>query len=138
MSNLSSIFDGVIEESITVPPVAVLNELAQELNKITKGLLFARVGQKINSEDHSFILDFYIVAPSLNNYSYEAFTVIHDLGLYPLSIWSNSNEFIAEADNQEEFEKALKWIFSSPGIKKVINGLLAQVKQQVKEDDIPF
>lgn len=129
MSSLSSIFDGVIEESSMVVPIAVLKELAQELNKRTKGLLFARVEQKINSDGNLFSLDFYITAPSLNNYSYEAFTVIHDLGLYPLRIWNSSNNLIAEADNQEEFEKGLKLIFSSPEIKKVINGLLAQVKQ---------
>ena len=145
MSSLSSIFDGVIEESSMVVPIAVLKELAQELNKRTKGLLFAKVEQHIDSENHKFYLEFYITAPYLNNYSYDAFTVNHDLGFYPLSIKSNSGKLVAKAENQEEFEKELKLIFSSSEIKKVINGLLAQVKQvkpitAIDEDgdDIPF
>lgn len=137
MSSLSSIFDGVIDENFTVvTPIAVLKELAQELNKRTKGLLIAKVAQHIDSNSHNFYLEFYITAPSLNNYSYDVLSVTHNLGLYPLSIYNNSNELIVKANNQEEFEKGLKLTFSSPEIKKVINGLLAQVKQI--DDDIPF
>jgi hypothetical protein len=33
-----------------------------------------------------------------------------------------------EVQNQEEFEKELKIIFSSKKVKDVINGLLAQIK----------
>jgi hypothetical protein len=132
MSNLDAIFDGVIEESLVKPPIAVLKELGQGLEKRTQGLLVGKVGQTNYSND--FKLEFCIVAPSLNNYSYEVFSVNHNLNFYPLELTitatrlPNNSFATEEIENQEEFEKKLKIIFSSSEVKKVINGLLAQIK----------
>jgi|APLak6261659120_1056016.scaffolds.fasta_scaffold17298_1 hypothetical protein len=126
MASLDAIFDGVIEEGLERPPIAVLKELAQGLEKRTKGLLVGRVEQFFSDPD--FSLQFYITAPSLNNYSYEVFSVTHDLSFYPLHIWWTVSQTSRIAGNQEDFEKELKTIFSSPEVKKVINGLLAQIQ----------
>lgn len=127
MAILDTFFDGVIEEDSSVkPPIAVLKELAQGLETKTKGLLVCKVEQFFSDPD--FALQFYITAPSLNNYSYEVFNITHNLSFYPLHIWWPANQKSLIVVNQEEFEKELKTIFSSPEVKKVINGLLAQIK----------
>jgi hypothetical protein len=128
---MDSIFDDVIEETIIKPPIAVLKELALALEKRTGGLLEGKAQQEFYSDQ--FTLNFYIVAPSLNNYSYHVFSISHDLGFYPLSVhFFNSKEIIdlnsKKIINQEELEAELKTIFSSPDVKKVMNGLLAQIK----------
>ena len=126
---LSSIFDGVIDEDISVkPPIAVLKELAQELAKITKGLLVGKVEQTI-ANNGSFDIYFYINAPSLNNYSCFLVRISHGLKFYPLSVINIDNIVTnRNVTNQDEFEKILKDIISLPQTKKIINGLLAQIK----------
>jgi hypothetical protein len=126
MANLDAIFDGVIEESLVKPPVSVLKELARELEKITKGLLVGKVEQTVR--DSWVTLEFYITAPSLNNYSYQVFTITHDLYFYPLKINQLNEKSFSNAGNEEELEARLKTIFSLPEVKRVINGLLAQIK----------
>ncbi len=142
---MANFFDDVIEETSVKPPIAVLKELAQELAQKTQGLLVGKVEQSNRSND--FSLEFYITAPSLNNYSYEVFRVKHNLNFYPLMLTKTADmgtgEGLAaraglssvvtgygadEVKNLEKFEEKLKIIFSSPEVKKVINGLLAQIK----------
>jgi hypothetical protein len=126
MTDLSSIFDGVIDTDIPIkPPIAVLKELGQEFEKLTKGLLITGVTQHFMGD--TFFTSFVINAPSLNNYTYEVFSVTHDLGFYPLSI-RLKNKLSKKAVSQEEFEAILKEVFSSPEVKKVVNGLLTQIK----------
>ncbi|MEI6333669.1 MAG: hypothetical protein WCS87_03865 [Methylococcaceae bacterium] len=129
---MANFFDDVIEETSVKPPIAVLKELAQELAKKTQGLLVGKVEQSNLSNE--FSLEFYITAPSLNNYSYEVFSVNHDLDFYPLELTITATRLpdrsyaVEKVENQEKFEEKLKIIFSSPEVKKVINGLLAQIK----------
>lgn len=122
MAGLDTIFDDVIEENVIKPPIAVLKELAQELTKKTKGMLHGEIEQQIYSD--RFSLDFFIEAPGLNNYRYHVFEIIHDLNFYPLEIRGQ----ISKVANQDQLEEALKGIFISPEVKRVINGLLAQIK----------
>lgn len=129
---MANFFDDVIEETSVKPPIAVLKELAQELAQKTQGLLVGKVEQSNLSNE--FSLEFYITAPSLNNYSYEVFSVNHDLDFYPLELTITATRLpdmsyaVEKVENQEKFEEKLKIIFSSLGVKKVINGLLAQIK----------
>lgn len=145
MASLDTIFDGVIDNEISVkPPVAALKELAQGLEKRTAGLLVGEVAQDYLNP--KFRLQFYIRAPSLNNYSYNVFEIEHDLSFYPLRIKPTDRDILKasskasidfdefkeyrymDVKNQEELEEILKTIFSSPQVKRVINGLLAQIK----------
>lgn len=128
MANLDAIFDDVIdEESLVKPPIAVLKELAQGLEKRTQGLLVGKIEQTVY-QDRSFILDFYITAPTLNNYSYQVLKINHDIDFYPLKVTGSEINSSVQANNQKELEDFLKLIISTPEVKKVINGLLAQIK----------
>lgn len=134
MAILDTFFDGVIEEDSSVkPPIAVLKELAQGLETKTKGLLLCKVDQTVWTD--KFELEFYITAPSLNDYSYKVFSLKHDLNFYPLDVYEprgggmlSSSSSFSTAKDQKELEEILKTIFSSSQVKRVINGLLAQIK----------
>jgi len=100
-------------------------------------MLIGKIRQTVSSGSN-FRLDFYVTAPALNNYSVLVFQVFHDLGLYPLIIANpleqvdskyndvRSREY--EVEKSDTFENTFKQIFLSPSIKRVINGLLAQIK----------
>lgn len=127
---ISTILDDVIEKDISVkPPIAVLKELAQDLEQRTHGLLACEVRRNYYGNDEQIAIDlkFHITAPSLNNYSYHVFSISHGFTFYPLDI-SVSNQSSRVAKTQEELEEILKEIFSSSEVKKVINGLLMQIK----------
>ena len=147
MTILDAFFDDVIEEIPVKPPVAILKELSLGLEKRTAGLLIGEVAQdNLNSKFH---LRFYIKAPSLNNYRYNVFEIEHDLSFYPLRIKATDDDIFKSTPNalsdfdgfggskeyrcvniknQQELEEILKTIFSSSQVKRVINGLLAQIK----------
>ncbi|MBL6987895.1 MAG: hypothetical protein ISR72_12835, partial [Methylobacter sp.] len=101
-------------------------ELARGLEKRTAGLLVGKVEQ--SSEGSDFLLEFYIAAPSLNNYEYKVLDLTHNLNFYPLHISSSNENSFSDISNQEDLEISLKTIFSSAEVKRVINGLLAQIK----------
>jgi hypothetical protein len=128
--SIDSIFDDVIEECAVKPPIAILKELANALARKTKGLLVGKIEQTTFSDDSKdeFILRFYITVPSLNNYRYEVFNITHDIDFYPLKIESSNGELSGKDKTPEELENTLKEIFLLSQIKKVINGLLAQIK----------
>ncbi|WP_040572752.1 hypothetical protein [Methylovulum miyakonense] len=112
-----------------------IKKIAEELTNKTKGMLIGKIKQTVSSGSN-FQLDFYVKAPALNN-SILVFDVFHDLGLYPLTIVNpleqvyygtelRSREY--EVEKSDNFENALKQIFLSHANKRVVNGLLAQIK----------
>lgn len=122
MASLDTIFDDVIEDIPIKPPIVFLKELSNELAKKTKGLLIGEVEQTVYSNPR-FRFDFYIEAPSLNNYRFHVLTLNHDLDFYPVEITGRNDKIT----NEQELEQALEQIFTSPEVKRVINGLLKQI-----------
>jgi len=109
------------------PPVSILKEQSQMLEKMTKGLLVGKIVS--NSKDNEFEYTFYINAPSLNNYTYPILMIYHEITLYPVTIEIlHKKERMIECKDIEEFEAKLGNIFSSPEIRKVISGLLSQIQ----------
>jgi hypothetical protein len=127
---MSNFFSSIIEAEISIkPPITILKEFSNDLALATQGLLIGKIEKNMRYSDTSVALSFYIVAPSLNNYNYNAFRIDHDLtNPYPLEIKTSNDEFSEEPKTPEELVKSLEKIFSLPEIKGLINGLLAQVK----------
>jgi hypothetical protein len=114
-------------------PTEILREQAQLLGKKTKGQLIGKISKHPLTTDESFFYDFFINAPSLNNYSYKLFTIKHGVELYPVSILTSGFEkdegvSYGECKDPESFESKLELIFSSPETKDVIKRLLAQTR----------
>lgn len=108
-------------------PHAILLEQKTALEKGTRGLLTAIIENASTSETR-ISYNFYINAPSLNNYSYKLFNIAHDVFLYPVTVYWSQKSALSECQNEEVFLVRIKEIISSPETQRVLLGLLAQVR----------
>lgn len=114
-----------------VSPVSILKEQGALLGQRTKNLVEGRVrGGPSEYGTREFHYSFELVAPALDNYRYELFSISHGVEFYPLSIdWNPPDRTLFKGsgiENEEQFLKALEMIFSSEKTRKVISSLIAQ------------
>tara|TARA_B100000614_G_C14525737_1_gene484422 strand:- start:265 stop:654 length:390 start_codon:yes stop_codon:yes gene_type:complete len=109
-----------------VSPFAILEKQGEQLAKGTAGELSGRTvrGGQYGNE---FVIDFYIYAPKLGQYTYPVLKVTHGLGMYPLRLREHGEHDEITCKDVDEFETTLKNILSSERIHNVINSLLAQM-----------
>ena len=81
-------------------------------------------GDDIFSTDN-FIHVFSIDVPSLEDYSYRLFTVLHGIDSYPVAYEDENHQWQALA-NEEEFTFWLKQTLSSEKTKRILNTLAGQ------------
>jgi hypothetical protein len=124
-----------IEQSNVVPPVGILREQAAALGKKTGHLLEGRVDTRIG-EDGNFIHSFYIVAPTLDNYSYRLFSIIHGANQYPVTV-PHPRRMEAglrpypqtqRIGSEKLLVNYLREVLNSEKTKRIVGSLLAQVK----------
>jgi hypothetical protein len=106
-------------------PVMILSEQAQILEQGTSGLLIGRTN--VRQRDDKFSVEMAIIAPTLNNYSFSLLTVMHDIGLYPAFVITDGKEPV-ECKDQQEFEAEIARVLQSEHVRRVIAGLLAQMR----------
>jgi hypothetical protein len=106
-------------------PLSILKEQAAVLARKTNGLLEGHVDD-ITGGSREFRYIFKIMAPTLDNYSYELFRVRHGVLRYPVRIEGQLQD--TELKTEQEFVDALKHVLSSDETIRVISALLAQVK----------
>jgi hypothetical protein len=114
-------------------PVAIMREQAALLGTKTHNLLEAKVETDIGSfatllsPGREFRHRFLLVVPSLNNYTYELFSISHGIGVYPIS--RNGALTGSKFENEEEFVDWLREKLASADTRRVISNLLAQVSK---------
>ncbi len=116
------------------PPVSIGYELAELTHQTTQ---FLRGDRVHSSKGTIFVYHFFITAPSLGIYRYRAFTVQHNIDLYPVQIDADEDihteivpegtERIIEAASETEFVEILGQIFATEKIRHVIGALLTQI-----------
>jgi hypothetical protein len=114
-----------IEQSQVVPPVAILREQAAALGRKTNYLLEGRVRTWIDGT--RFVHTFSIVAPSLDDYSYELFSIEHGADQYPVTR-RGANRLASEINTGKDLMEYVRSVLNSDETKKVVGSLLAQVK----------
>ncbi|MGG2466861.1 hypothetical protein ACOV1W_03940 [Paraclostridium bifermentans] len=68
-------------------PKNILEEQSEFLSNATVGLIYASVDDRTDiSSDPTFIYEFNIRGKYLNNYKFTAFTITHEIAIYPLTI----------------------------------------------------
>jgi hypothetical protein len=108
-------------------PKSILEEQGSFLTSSMDGILEGIVlTEQWGAQNFSITLK--IVAPALNNYSYQILRVYHPLKLYPLTISSDFLSSNVECKNENEYLETLEKILSSEGVKNVIQILMSQVK----------
>jgi len=115
-----------IKISDIITPSRILEEqatfLAENTNNILKGQVLTYPNKYTAGE---FIIDFYIIAPALQNFRYELLEVRHSLlPIYPAVIQFREYDIICES--QQYFEKELAQILRDEHTQSVISTLISQ------------
>jgi hypothetical protein len=116
-------FWGEVQATTVRTPLAILREQAAMLGPKTNYLLEARVDTNVD-EDRRFIHRFNLVVPALDNYTYQLFSIVHGVDLYPVKDWAQ----IHVLDDEAEFTEWLRQRPSSPETRKILSNLIAQAQ----------
>jgi hypothetical protein len=125
-TNIPNLWGELPEVSSVLTPTAILNGQAQVLAKMTDGLLTARTELARDGQDFEITMN--IVATSLDNYYYEVLRIKHGVDLYPAWVLGWDKEPQVECENYQALEKAVAQVLQSDRVRRVIRGLLAQVR----------
>ena len=114
-------------------PHGVLREQGAKLRELTQGLLVGRVSRQTLAMGGAgrtpvFVSTLRIIAPALDNYTYEVATIEYSIGMYPLTIMEPSGNKSKECVNEAALVTELHAILSSEKMKKLVRGLLAQIR----------
>ena len=88
----------------------------------------ASAATAIRSLKDYFVYRFDIVAPTLGPYRYTLFRIIQPIEIYPTIIVDEPQSDSLICRNEVEFTEALSLILTSERTKRVVTGLLSQVK----------
>ncbi|WP_295390093.1 hypothetical protein [uncultured Thiodictyon sp.] len=124
MRSVANLWGSLPEVSPVLAPVAILREQGQMLAQATKGLLYAEA--RFQPASSGFEVAMRIVAPSLNNYTYEILRVGHGVELYPA--WVTADAEPIECHDERAFEEAVAKVLQSDRVRRAISGLLAQIQ----------
>jgi hypothetical protein len=82
---------------------------------------------KRNDDDFIVAYNFSIVAPALNNYTYNVLSIVYGLMIYPVIVTSRG-KVIRRCDDEEAYLDAIQSVFESEEIRKLISALMMQLK----------
>lgn len=120
-----------LEQSQVIPPIAILREQAAALGKKTNYLLQGRVDTR-TVRGGRFVHSFYIVAPTLDDYTYELFSIEHGADQYPVLAppfpAGPLPRTMERMESEKELLEYIRDVLNSDKAKKVVGSLLAQVK----------
>ena len=139
-----SLWPGEFDEADVKTAKNLLEEQAKMLPQLTKGFVSAELIKITDMDvpsfmDNSFIYQFDIIGKHLDNFRYTAFTLSHDIAMYPINIMPDS-EILSElvpnghgsyikAKSVEQFEAIIAKVFHSNRMKNVISSLMALSKR---------
>lgn len=125
-----------IEDTVRTPSI-ILKEQATLLTEATNGLLLGNISKRSLSIEYvdGFECSLEIKVPSINNYSISIVKIQYPITIYPLTIISQvTNDRPEECQTEEDLNRVLGKILSSKEVKRIISGLLSEVRADtVKE-----
>lgn len=129
---------GIVTENKSYP-VKALEAQGKHLEEMTNQVLTYRINTTIIDEwkatksGRAYLINFYIHAPHIDDYSFLLLYVIHDfLDTFPLHIgtFRDEQEATIIADNPQEFESILAEILGSEKTQHIINTLYTRSQPQ--------
>lgn len=125
MNNTENLWPA-IELKGAVSPKSILAEQANILGEMTNNILKANTVRVQTDEANMIKFKFQIIAPTLNNYTFDLFTIEYNvLKLYPIN-FITSVDRSSEQKNEEEFKNKVSDILKSELTQKIIKALYAQ------------
>lgn len=124
---------GAIPQKTTnaTSPFSILEEQGELLAKATQGQLSGRIVRSGQFGD-DLVIDFYIYAAVLGQYSYPLLKAIHGIGMYPVKVREHGEHDEILCRDADEFERALEKILSSQRVADVVQSLLNQMPSIAK------
>ncbi|MDX2301737.1 MAG: hypothetical protein NW226_03005 [Microscillaceae bacterium] len=123
--------DAISLEEKVVTPVTILKQQASYLAKITQNVVHADVNLiedfyrlSYGFGPSKFVYGFILVAPTLNNYQYKLFTIIHDIVPYPIELFFFDEKYTLQ--DEDDFIEILRYILSDERTIKVVRSLISQ------------
>lgn len=111
-------------------PYTIIREQAALLEEVTDGILQGRV-RKVQDEDtKSFTYFLDILAPALDDFVFRVLMIRYEITLYPVAVKDFVNDMNDECDTEERFVEVLEKILGSDEMKRVISGLMSQIKSE--------
>ena len=107
-----------------IPPIKILKDQASSLSQKTKGLIEGEVTTSAQGKQFTHV--FMLIAPSLNNYRYGLFSILHDIALYPITASFQSMAYTLP--DEKSFIEWLRKILNSTETRRIIQGILAQIQ----------
>ncbi|WP_281232872.1 hypothetical protein [Flavobacterium gelatinilyticum] len=126
MSDSNNLWPDFEDVPKIVSPRAILTEQANFLSEKTNNLLNGSISASASSTNE-IITRFKIVAPLLNNYSYQLFAIIHSALYYPCDLRYNAISY--KINNEEDLREKIREIFNNEETKNIIFSLLGQSKE---------
>jgi hypothetical protein len=103
-------------------PVTILREQASVLGQHTSNLVIADV-ESSQRGDGTLQHAFFLIAPALDSYRYQLFYVVHDIGFYPLELYSPVfTPMGLRVEDEAEFVERLRTIFSDQSALRMVRG----------------
>lgn len=142
-------------------PSSILDEVIKDLKTITKNFVYADLIKSTNNDfedvlfpelNTEFKFKFLVKSKYMEKYSFEAFSIYHDIIPYPLKIKIDSEiknsisdkleslnkdckDLFISIDSEEEFLKILSFILQSRRMNEIINMLYSLAKENIKISD---
>ncbi len=118
-----------IGDSKLKSPVTILREQAELLKTKTQGKVEAEVQTSVISQGDQIHSVFTLLVPSLEGFRYDLLEVRHGVSFYPLDVLPRAGHNLPnymDLENEDRFVKALKALFGSPEVRRLIHSLIAQ------------
>ena len=110
-------------------PLTVLREQASVLATMSGGLLEGHVVVQ-NMVGQITRLTLSSVAPTLDSYAVAIASVEHEMGFYPAFVRNALTGDKYTIGNEADLKEALRDLLSSPSVRKVLTGLLVQLRTE--------
>ena len=103
-------------------PLQILREQAAALGPKTKNLVEAEVSSSSQGDKFQHRLD--LVVPTFDGYRYHLLTLIHDIKLFPVTVYYPINEALSlQVRSEDELNSALQKALSAEQTKQIISRL---------------
>ncbi len=130
----SSFWPDDLVSEVPAIPIAVVNEQAAHLGRLTNNIVQAAVNS-YTDKDGDFWIEFGLTSPAVGKYKYQLFAVWHGIELYPVTVTGENHR---KLESEEELAEFMRDVFNNPRTVRIVRALLAQARAMKPEDDIPF
>lgn len=130
----------VIDVPVINTPKGIITEQSILIGKISNNNIIGEVRLCTSEQDFGFV--FNIIAPRLNSYTKQLFSIEHNVDMYPVTVRTTLCEFLkingdgitsdgcsCICDDERAFTRAIRYILTSIQVKNIISSIINQSRE---------